>query len=114
MSRSMLRKRWVVLFGCAILCATVLTAAGEKGMTEKKGDEAWANLPVPRIGVRYEDLRPKYGNPTSTFVWVHVPEIPGCVLDLSCYEHNTMLSHRSLDGGAIELRHRSRRDRTYS
>lgn len=109
MSQCMLRKPWVVvLFGCAILCATVLPAAGEKEMSKEEGDEAWADhLPVPRIGVRYEDLRPTRGY-SSTTVWVHVPEIPGSVLDLVCYEHNPMLSHRSLDGGAIELRHRSK------
>ena len=60
-------------------------------------NEAWANLPVPRLGVR-------------DFVWVHVPQIPGCVIDLSCYEHNAMLSHRRLSGGGLELQHRDTKD----
>ncbi len=77
-------------------------------MGEKKSSEAWANLPVPRISVRQEDRAPRSGG--ATFVLVRVPQIPGCVLDLSCYEHNGMLSHRSLGGGALELRHRSRKD----
>ncbi len=80
-------------------------------MSEEKRNEAWANLPVPRIGVRQEDWTPKYSG-LWTFVWVHVPQIPGCVLDLLCYEHSgmTYLSHRSLEGGAIEMRHRSTKD----
>jgi len=107
MSRSMLGKPWAALFGCAILSATTLTAAGEKKMSEKKGVEPWADLPVPRLGVRYEDLRPIAGY-SSSLVWAHVPEIPGCVLDLVCYEHNPMLDYRKLEGGALELRHRAR------
>ena len=80
-------------------------------MTEGQGDKAWVDLPKPRIGVRKEDWTPKYSC-LWTFVWVHVLQIPGCVLDLLCYEHSAMtyLSHRRLEGGAIEMRHQSTKD----
>ena len=68
----------------------------------------FSKLPVPRLGIRQENLQPVYSG-LWTFVWVHVPQIRGCVLDLLCYEHSgmTYLSHRDLGKGAIELKHRS-------
>lgn len=67
-----------------------------------------SQLPVPGIGVRHEDLAPVYSG-LWTFVWVKVSEIPGCVLDLLCYEHSGMkyLSHRVVDRHGVELTHRS-------
>ncbi len=125
MLRAMIGKSWVVLLAGLILCATVspIAEAGEmkRGETsrEKRAEpkprpavgEAWASLPVPRIGVRQEDLHPKYSQ-IFTFVWAHVPEIPGSVLDLLCYEWSNLeyLGHRKLEKAAIELRHRSRDD----
>jgi hypothetical protein len=87
--------------------------AAEKTSAEPKSArevaEAYPALPVPHIGVRQEDLHPQYSE-LFTFVWVHVPEIPGCVLDLLTYEWSNLeyLGVREVGGGTLELRHRSR------
>ncbi len=72
--------------------------------------DPWADLPVPDIGFRQEDLAPLYS--PFQFVWVRVARIPGCLLDLLCYEHSnlTFVAHKMLDKGALELRHRSNKD----
>ncbi len=96
------------------LCSVASAGTGGQGAPEKESAgqtmkrpaaEAWSHLPVPKLGYRVEDRAPLASS--GTFIWVHVPEIPGSVLDLWCYEHNSILSRRSLEGGALELRHRS-------
>ncbi len=112
MLRATLRKSWLALLGCSILCATVLAAAGEKGVAEKKSSEAWANLPLPKIGVRQVDNSPLYE--TRTYVWIRMPQIPlqwgivHNVFDIQYEEPHGLefLGSRVLEGGVLEVRHR--------
>src|SRR5262245_44587335 len=68
-------------------CGPVAPArAEEKPTSRKAATRAAADLPLPRIGVRQQDEAPFYSW-KWTFLWVDVPEIPRCVLDLCCYEH---------------------------
>lgn len=70
----------------------------------------WSGLPVPDLGVRMEDLAPVYA--PQHFVWIRESKIPGCLLDLFCYEHSqvTLVETRKRPNGAFELRHRSNQD----
>ena len=112
MLRAMLRKSWLALLGCSILCATVLAAAGEKGMGEKKRSESWATLPLPRIGIRQEDHAP-FGK-GKTYIWIRMPQIPfqwgtvHNVFDIHYEEPGgqELLGSRVLEGGVLEVRHR--------
>ncbi len=112
MLRAMLRKSWLALLGCSILCATVLAAAGEKGMGEKKRSESWANLPLPRIGIRQEDHAP-FGK-GKTYIWIRMPQIPfqwgtvHNVFDIHYEEPGgqELFGSRVLEGGVLEVRHR--------
>jgi hypothetical protein len=87
---------------CLVTCVAVVCL---------HADEADSALPVPNLGVRQEQLQPVYSG-LWTFVWVQVPEIPGCVLDLLCYEHSgmTYVSHRAVSRHEVELTHRSTED----
>lgn len=109
LSRRDFFRRSALCLGMAVLASwSNLDASGEKPMTA--ASDMFTNLPVPKLGVRQEDLAPIYGG-LWTFVWVKVPEIPGCVLDLLCYEHsNIELLDYSSVGGVIQLRHRSIKD----
>jgi len=95
-----------------ILVAVLCVAAAKANESDDTRHESSVRngLYVPSLGVRQENLAPTYG--TFTFVWVYVPEIPGCILDLLCYEHSNMQykGHCVVRGGAIELRHRSTED----
>ena len=68
---------------------------------------SWSDLPVPDVGTRMEDLAPVYA--PFHFVWVRESSIPGCILDLLCYEHSqvTYFDVKRIDGSGLELRHRS-------
>ena len=100
----MLKKVLTIALLSIMLLVTVSSRAETKSGCALSED--WGNLPVPRVGLRQINMMPSYWW-MFNFVWVHVPEIPGCILDMLCYEHNgDLLTHRQLDGGALELRHR--------
>lgn len=67
----------------------------------------WNDLPVPDVGMRMEDLAPVYA--PFHFVWIREATIPGCILDLLCYEHSqvTFVDAKTASSGGLELRHRS-------
>ena len=89
-------------------CGDYLRQLEEDELAPTHAADQTADLHTPRIGVRQENLAPLYSG-MWTFVWVKGPEHKYCVLDLLCYEHSgmTYLDHKTLDGGVIELRHRS-------
>ncbi|MFN0195778.1 MAG: hypothetical protein ACKVT0_03485 [Planctomycetaceae bacterium] len=93
-------RRALLLMTIVLSLSGVITFADD----EKK---PWSDYPVPDIGVRTEDLAPIYGK--FHFVWVRESKIPGCFLDLLCYEHSqvTLVDSRAVENGAFELRHRS-------
>jgi len=107
----MLRRSCLALLGGLILCAAASAAEGGKGVAEKRGaKKPWADLPLPQLGVRQLDNTPL--RRTETFVWVRMPQVEGYsnVFDLQCYEEPRdfeFLGHRVLEGGVLELRHRS-------
>jgi len=91
---------------------TAMSAEDTKAQAaQASAENAYANLPVPNLGVRQDDLHPQYSE-LETMVWVQAPQIRGCVLDLFCYEWSNLeyLGFRNLEKGALELRHRARKD----
>ena len=106
---------FAVSFGGLLVCAAACPslearAKGKLDPTKAKdndkqqkargdGDNDYAHLPVPKIGVRQEDLAPLYG--VQTHVWIRMPQIESYwnVLDLNIYEEPrdlVFLGHRNL------------------
>jgi hypothetical protein len=87
-------------FSVALVLLTLTNVPQRAGAEEPQ-------LYLPNIGVRQEDLAPEYSQ-AFNFVWIHVPQITGCILDMLCYEHSNLeyVSHEKLDKG-LKLRHRS-------
>ncbi len=114
MLRAMLGRSCLAFLGASILCATVLAGAGGEESGERKSSEAWANLPLPRIGVREEDHAPFSGKGIATYIWIQMPQIPlqwgtvHNVFDINYEEPwgQELLGSRVLEGGVFEVRHR--------
>ena len=104
--------RTLLLVGGMTACLTVPVALGDQQMTEQQGGEKWANLPLPKVGVRVVENSPLYE--TRTYSWIRMPQIPldwgttHNVFDIQFEEPHglQLLEFRVLEGGVLEVRHR--------
>ena len=116
---SLLRIPFCILCGAWGLATTLapfvaICKAEEPHVIADSHIESYADLPLPRIGIRQEDHAPFSGKGTACYVWVQMPQIPlqwgrvHNVFDIH-YEHPyglDLLGSRVLEGGALEFSHR--------
>ena len=106
-------RKFRILFMVGGLTACVnISVAGEDGMNDGNEGKAWADLPLPELGVRLINSQPL--SESRTQFWIRMPQIPlewgtvHNVFDIEFEGPTSMkfIGSRVLEGGVLEVRNR--------